>query len=81
LPPEILRALGAAAIEPPDNLTMALASDGKSLTLNWELIRCVGASLSLRRARIPGGWLVANESDGGLVFVPDAEHTWNESSS
>jgi hypothetical protein len=81
LPPDILRALGAAARELSDDLTMAVASDGKSLTLNWEIIRCVGADLSLRRANIPGGWLVANESDGGLVFVPDAEHKWNESSS
>ena len=81
LPPDIVRALGEAAIEPTDDMTMARTSDGGSLTVNWELVRCVGAGVSLQRARIPGGWLVANGSDGALAFVPDAEHTWNENSS
>lgn len=81
LPPDILRALGAAAIESTDDMAMARASDGESLTVTWELVRSVGASFSLQRAKIPGGWLVANGSDGGLTFVPDAEHKWNENSS
>jgi hypothetical protein len=81
LPPDILRALGAAAIESTDDMTVARASDGESLTVNWELVRCVGASFSLQRAKIPGGWLVASGSDGALTFVPDAEHKWNENSS
>jgi hypothetical protein len=81
LPPDILRALGAAAIESTDDMTMARMSDGESLTVNWELVRCVGASFSLQRAKIPGGWLVANGSDSALAFVPDAEHKWNENSS
>jgi hypothetical protein len=81
LPPDILRALGAAAIESTDDMTMASTSNGESLTVNWELVRCVGAGFSLQRARIPGGWLVANGSDGALAFVPDAEHKWTENSS
>ena len=81
LPPDILRALGAAANESTDDMTMARTSDGKPLTISWELVRCVGAGVSLQRAKIPGGWLVANGSDGALAFVPDAEHRWNENSS
>jgi hypothetical protein len=30
----------------------------------------------IRRARIPGGWLVAIR-DEGITFVPDASHEWN----
>jgi hypothetical protein len=81
LPPDILRTLGAAAIESTDDMTLARTSDGASLTVNWELVRSVGASFSLQRAKIPGGWLVANGSEGALAFVPDAEHKWNENSS
>jgi len=81
LPPDILRALGAAANESTDDMKMARTSDGEPLTVNWELVRSVGAGISLQRAKIPGGWLVANGNDGALVFVPDAEHEWNENSS
>ena len=81
LPPDILRALGAAAIESGDDMTVARTSDGGSLTVNWEVVSCVGAGFSLQRTKIPGGWLVANGSDGALAFVPDAEHKWTENSS
>ena len=81
LPSDILRALGAAAIESTDDMAMASTSAGEPLTVNWELVRSVGASFSLQRAKIPGGWLVVNRSDGALAFVPDAEHKWNENSS
>jgi hypothetical protein len=73
-----LRALGASAIESDDDMTMARTPDGECLTVNWELVSCVGAGFSLQRAKIPGGWLVANGSNGALTFVPDAEHRWNE---
>jgi len=36
---------------------------------------------SLRRAAIPGGWLVKFTSpdwDIGLTFVPDAKHEWKD---
>jgi hypothetical protein len=81
LPPDILRALGAAANESTDDMKMARTSDGAPVTVNWELVRSVGAGFSLQRAKIPGGWLVANGNDGALAFVPDAEHKWNENSS
>jgi hypothetical protein len=60
---------------------MASTATGESLTVTWELVRSVGAGVSLQRAKIPGGWLVVNGSDGALAFVPDAEHKWNENSS
>jgi hypothetical protein len=81
LPSDILRALGAAANESTDDMTMASTSDGEPLTVNWELVRSVGAGSSLQRAKIPGGWLVANGNDGALAFVPDLEHEWNKNSS
>ena len=81
LPADILRALGAAANESTDDLAMASTATGESLTVTWELVRSVGAGVSLQRAKIPGGWLVVNGSDGALAFVPDAEHKWNENSS
>jgi hypothetical protein len=33
----------------------------------------------LRRAKIPGGWLVAtgNDDNGSVAFVPDDKHIWN----
>ena len=30
----------------------------------------------IRRARIPGGWLVAIR-DEGITFVPDPKHEWD----
>ena len=45
-----------------------------------ECAQC-GEPLPPDRAKIPGGWLVVNGSDGALAFVPDPEHKWNESSS
>ena len=81
LPQDILRAIEAAALESSDELTVATTSDGEPLRVRWELVSCVGAGASLQRAKIPGGWLVANGNDGALAFVPDAEHKWNENSS
>jgi hypothetical protein len=81
LPPDIVRAIEAAALESPDDMPVAIASDGGPLTVSWELVRSVGAGVSLHRAKIPGGWLVANGNDGALAFIPDAEHKWNENSS
>ena len=78
LPPEILRALGAAAAGPADISITAKTPTGQSLSVTWEVVACQGAEFSLWRAPIPGGWLVVND-DGGMTFVPDAEHKWNES--
>ncbi len=35
--------------------------------------------ISIYRAPIPGGWLVASHS-GALAFVPDADHKWDGAS-
>lgn len=43
--------------------------------LAWESI---SSTLSVQRAKIPGGWLVA--AGNGLAFVPDAAHEWDGSS-
>jgi len=78
LPPEILRALGAAGIQSAADVMTAKTGTGESLTMTWEVVLCHGADFSLRRAKVPGGWLVASD-DGGLTFVPDADHGWHES--
>jgi hypothetical protein len=31
----------------------------------------------IRRAKIPGGWLVVLRDTGGITFVPDPKHEWN----
>jgi hypothetical protein len=35
--------------------------------------------LAIKRAAIPGGWLVVVEQvdGGGVTFVPDPEHRWD----
>jgi hypothetical protein len=79
-PPDILRALGAAAAtEASGDLRTAKTAAGESLTLTWELVPCHGVDFTLRRTRVPGGWLVASDN-GALIFVPDVEHRWNENS-
>jgi hypothetical protein len=80
LPSDMLRELGAATVDSTDGMTVAMASDGQPLTLQWELVRCIGVGFALQRAKLPGGWLVTNGIDKALAFIPDPEHTWNESS-
>ncbi len=77
LTPGILRALGAVAGRLRGE-SRAVTPSGQLLTVTWEVVRCEGASFSMLRAKIPGGWLVANETAGALAFVPDAEYKWND---
>lgn len=42
-------------------------------SLEWEPISSSVGAFS--RARVPGGWLVMNESNA-VVFIPDPEHAW-----
>lgn len=45
----------------------------KSL-IEWESI---GGAVA--RAAVPGGWLVRDKADnGGMAFVPDPDHKWQE---
>lgn len=48
--------------------------------LEWEQISDKHNRLMVRRARIPGGWLVLAEGGlnmSGLAFVPDPNHVWD----
>lgn len=38
----------------------------------------VESNLAVKRARVPGGWLVA--AGNGVAFVPDAGHKWDGTS-
>lgn len=54
-----------------------LAFETLSRTVDGEAAK--NMYLAVRRAPIPGGWLVAlglNEG-GGLTFVPDPHHEWD----
>ena len=50
----------------------------------WEELESVGGLLAVRRAKVPGGWLVYASNGyhhhGGITFYPDPEHRWSGSS-
>ena len=49
----------------------------------WEELESVGGLLAVRRAKVPGGWLIYASNGyhhhGGMTFYPDPEHRWNGS--
>ena len=60
----------SASAPPVENVEPAAVSGPR---LTWQPIH--SSDYSVRRAAIPGGWLVALE--GSVTFVPDAKHKWN----
>ncbi len=50
--------------------------------LKWEGIPKADAwgPASTYRTKIPGGWIFLCDSNGGVTFIPDPEHTWDGSS-
>jgi hypothetical protein len=61
-----------AAVEPS-----AGATQGERRALVWEELE--SSHGSVRRARVPGGWLVSVAGDG-LAFYPDSLHAWDGTS-
>jgi len=53
----------------------------KPLMIWEELESAGGGHLAVRRAKVPGGWLVYASNGyhhhGGMSFYPDPEHRWN----
>lgn len=49
--------------------------------LDFELlpthVGTTSASLSMYRARVPGGWLIASRPGDSVTFVPDPLHEWD----
>jgi len=47
--------------------------------LKLEEIKSQGIGTRVRRAKVPGGWLVAieNMSGLGMTFYPDPDHQWD----
>ena len=43
------------------------------ITFHWEDLK---ADIRVRRAKVPGGWLVA-AGGAGLAYYPDPEHQWD----
>jgi hypothetical protein len=40
-------------------------------------INCTSASLSMYRAKVPGGWLVVSRPRDNVLFIPDLLHDWD----
>jgi hypothetical protein len=53
--------------------TETRAAPKQPASLEWEPLPSSQGSFS--RARVPGGWLLANEANA-LVFIPDQERAW-----
>lgn len=68
-PPASSEAVSAAVVSPPH-----IPENDSRPVLEFEPLRVVGGP-SLYRAKVPGGWLVANT--GGVAFVSDEYHSWD----
>jgi hypothetical protein len=66
-----LHPLGAAAASPVE-ATKPAAVEPPKPSLAFERLN---STVSISRAKVPGGWLVASGS--GIAFVPDPEHSWD----
>lgn len=77
-PPELVDALRNASEDVSSSAALPVAvsaTTGTSVTIAWEAVLCDQPEGVVRRARVPGGWLVSNDT-GSLAFVPDADHRW-----
>lgn len=74
---EVAGALNPLA-PPPPKAAAAKVESGDKLVFETLDVRSQG-QVSIYRAPVPGGWLVASQS-GALAFVPDPEHTWDGAS-
>jgi hypothetical protein len=77
---DIKDSLNAAAASDEASRESAVAEKGDAVlepVLRWEKLRSNYGDV--RRAKVPGGWLLSMEAGagGGLVFYPDSEHCWN----
>lgn len=49
--------------------------------LDWERLHNKQKKVPIiYRTAVPGGWLLSNEDNGGLTFVPDPKHEWDGAS-
>ena len=81
--------LGHSPGQLPVSTAVSAEEPGKGAALKFQTIVSSDGEMMVRRAKVPGGWLVTaatsrvfgNNVDGvGLTFVPDAKHEWNGSS-
>ena len=61
---------GASPSSPPSPVTRP------EYRLKWEAMH---SSIPASRCKVPGGWMVS-VTNGGLTFLPDAEHSWDGAS-
>ena len=77
-PPDVVEALRQASNDVASSTALPVAvsaTTGTSVTIAWEAVLCEQPEGIVRRARVPGGWLVSNDT-GSLAFVPDPDHRW-----
>ncbi len=68
--PQEEQATAAKAVQEPG----PRSNPAPAFTLKFEQL--AAGTYSITRAKVPGGWLVANGATG-LTFYPDPEHSWN----
>jgi hypothetical protein len=68
--PQGAPAAAAKAVQEPG----PASNPSPAFTLKFEQL--AAETYSIARAKVPGGWLVANGATG-LTFYPDPEHSWN----
>ncbi|UJF25036.1 hypothetical protein L0B52_02525 [Suttonella sp. R2A3] len=50
----------------------------KAPKIRWQTLSSDQKKIaSLYRSPVPGGWLISSGEDGGVTFIPDAEHQWD----
>lgn len=60
---------------------MKFLSRANTPRLYWEKLKTQDRHVpDLYRSPIPGGWIISNGLDGGLTFIPDADHQWDGNS-
>ncbi|MEK7405569.1 MAG: hypothetical protein AAB225_10720 [Acidobacteriota bacterium] len=76
-PEEVFRVASAAIEAAPAAPKEPAAPVAAPPKLEWGKVR--SSDFVVRRAKVPGGWLVAISPDA-LAFYPDPEHAWDGTS-
>ena len=51
------------------------------MALKWETVKVEGIKLQkIRRTKVPGGWLIHENTYGRIIFYPDPNHEWDGNS-
>jgi hypothetical protein len=67
---------GAQKPEAAPAAAKAAKPEAAAAELHWETVP--SSEFEVRRAKVPGGWLVT--AGGGVTFLPDPDHAWDAGS-